>query len=76
MDLLRLQLSASASASAITDGLRKARAGETDDGLRLIEHGLAALQGLLADVEAKPDQGERNSHVAEPFRSTLNMLGL
>lgn len=49
MDLLRLQLSA----SAISDGLRKARAGKTDDGLRLIEHGLAALSALLTDVEAK-----------------------
>lgn len=49
MDLLRLQLGT----SAIRDGASKARAGKTDDGLRLIEHGLAALRGLLSDVEAK-----------------------
>jgi hypothetical protein len=52
MELLRLQLAA----SAISEGLRKARAGKTDDGLRLIEHGLAALRGLLSEVEAKQNK--------------------
>lgn len=49
MDLLRLQLGT----SCIDCGLRKARAGKTDDGLRLIEKGLECLRSMLSDVEAK-----------------------
>ncbi len=49
MDLLRIQLAA----SAITEGLRKAKLGQVDAGISLIEKGFAALQGLLADVERK-----------------------
>jgi len=49
MDLLRLQLAA----SAIRDGLAKVKSGQTESGMFLIEKGLTCLQGLLADVEAK-----------------------
>lgn len=49
MNLARLQLSA----SVIRDGLARAKSGQTDDGLRLIEKGLACLLGLLSDVEAQ-----------------------
>lgn len=49
MNLLRLQLAV----SAITIGLAKAKTGKVDEGIRLIEHGLTSLRGLLADVETE-----------------------
>lgn len=52
MDLLRFQLGM----SCINEGLAKARVGQVDDGLRLIEKGFATLRGLLSDVEAKQER--------------------
>lgn len=52
MNLARLQLAA----SAIQCGLSQASSGQTEVGLRLIQKGLEALIGVLADIQTEHER--------------------